>query len=129
MRQAGLNPYLFEMANIRNHCSWVHSGDWDGATDKAKDLVRMSVARVDGLEPLRTTDVAIEHAALVIGGGAAGMTAALALADQGFPVHLLERDGELGGNLRHVFTSTDPRRPPTRRRSCARPSPGCARIR
>lgn len=107
MRQAGLNPYLFEMANIRNHCSWVHSGDRRGATRKAKDLVRMSVARARGLEPLRVIDVPIERSALVIGGGPAGMTAALALAEQGFPVHLLEREHELGGNLRHVFTSTD----------------------
>ncbi len=107
LRQAGLNPYLFEMANIRNHCSWVHSGDRDGATCKAKDLVRMSVARVGGLEPLQVMDVPIERSALVIGGGPAGMTAALVLAEQGFPVHLLERTGELGGNLRYVFTSTD----------------------
>jgi len=103
IRAAGLNPYLFEMANIRNQCSWVHSRDRDAATAKAKDLVRMSAARVAALEPLRTMPVSIERAALVIGGGAAGMTAALALADQGFPVHLVEREAELGGNLRNVF--------------------------
>jgi heterodisulfide reductase subunit A2 len=107
MRQAGLNPYLFEMANIRNHCSWVHSGSRDGATCKAKDLVRMSVARVGRQEPLQMMDVPIERSALVIGGGAAGMTSALALAEQGFPVHLLERAAELGGNLRSIFTSID----------------------
>ena len=111
IRAAGLNPYLFEMANIRNHCSWVHSKDWGAATAKAKDLVRMSVARVAALEPLHTLPVSIEHSALIIGGGVAGMTAALSLAEQGFPVHLVERDSELGGNLRNVFhlhQSSDP---------------------
>jgi heterodisulfide reductase subunit A-like polyferredoxin len=102
IRQAGLNPHLFEMANIRNQCSWVHSNDWDGATEKAKTLVRMAVARASYLEPLSTTEVPVNHAALVVGGGAAGMTAALSLADQGFPVHLVEREHDLGGNLRHL---------------------------
>jgi heterodisulfide reductase subunit A-like polyferredoxin len=102
IRQAGLNPHLFEMANIRNQCSWVHSDDWDGATEKAKTLVRMSVARASYLEPLSTTDVPVNHTALVIGGGAAGMTAALTLAEQGFPVHIIEREHALGGNLRHL---------------------------
>ncbi|MBM4423178.1 MAG: FAD-binding protein [Chloroflexi bacterium] len=103
IRAAGLNPYLFEMANIRNQCSWVHSKDWGVATAKAKDLIRMSVARVTALEPLHTMPVGIEHSALIIGGGPAGMTAALSLADQGFGVHLIERGPELGGNLRNVF--------------------------
>ncbi|GAB4412920.1 MAG: FAD-dependent oxidoreductase [Anaerolineae bacterium] len=103
LRSAGLNPYLFEMANIRNQCSWVHSHDWQTATAKARDLVRMAVARAALLEPQVTLDVPVKQAALVVGGGAAGMSAALALADQGFPVHLVEREAELGGNLRHVF--------------------------
>jgi heterodisulfide reductase subunit A-like polyferredoxin len=103
LRTAGLNPFLFEMANIRNQCSWVHSSDWEAATAKAKDLVRMAVARAALLEPQSTVDVPVQRAALVVGGGAAGMTAALALADQGFPVHLVEREAELGGNLRQVF--------------------------
>jgi len=107
IRAAGLNPYLFEMANIRNQCSWVHSKDWEGATRKAKEIVRMSVARVNGLEPLHTTSVNIERSALIIGGGAAGMTAALSLADQGYPVYLVERDSQLGGNLRNVFYLAD----------------------
>jgi len=102
IRQAGLNPYLFEMANIRNQCSWVHGNDRAGATEKAKTLVRMAVARGTRLEPLRTSEVGVNHAALIIGGGAAGMNAALSLADQGFPAHLVERSGELGGNLRHL---------------------------
>jgi heterodisulfide reductase subunit A-like polyferredoxin len=103
LRAAGLNPYLFEMANIRNQCSWVHSGDWEAATCKAKDLVRMSAGRASFLEPQHTVDVPVQPAALVVGGGAAGMAAALALADQGFPVNLVEQEAELGGNLRHVF--------------------------
>ncbi len=102
LRQAGLNPYLFEMANIRNQCSWVHPGDWDGATAKAKTLVRMAAARAAELEPLHSSQVSIRHAALIIGGGAAGMNAALSLADQGFPVHLIEKSDQLGGNLRHL---------------------------
>ncbi len=104
LRAAGLNPYLFEMANIRNHCSWVHSDDWDAATQKAKDLVRMAVARVIFLQPLATTEVKVQNAALIVGGGAAGMTAALYLAQQGFPVHLVEKEAALGGNLRLLRT-------------------------
>ena len=102
LRQAGLNPFLFEMANIRNQCSWVHSNDRDGATAKAQRVVRMSVARAGGLEPLVRTGVAVEHGALVVGGGPAGMSAALVLAEQGFAVHLVERENELGGNLRNL---------------------------
>src|SRR5574341_1039010 len=111
LRSAGLNPYLFEMANIRNQCSWVHSGDWNAATGKARDLVRMAAARAALLQPQHTFDMPVQKAALVVGGGAAGMTAAIALADQGFPVHLVEWEAVLGGNLRHVFTrsnGTDP---------------------
>ncbi|MBU1662536.1 MAG: FAD-dependent oxidoreductase, partial [Chloroflexi bacterium] len=104
IRAAGLNPYLFEMANIRNQCSWVHSDDWDTATTKAKELVRMAIARAALLEPQNMVDVPVHSTALVIGGGAAGMTAAISLAEQGFPVHLVEKEAELGGNLRYVFT-------------------------
>ena len=102
LRHAGLNPHLFEMANIRNQCSWVHSNDWEGATRKAKTLIRMAIARVAELEPLQTSEVQVNHNALVVGGGAAGMTAALSLADQGFPVHIVEREQELGGNLKYL---------------------------
>ena len=109
LRAAGLNPYLFEMANIRNHCSWVHSNDQTAATQKARELVSMAVARAALLEPQSTFEVPIQHTALVVGGGAAGITAALELANQGFPVHLVEREAELGGNLRHVFTKLPPR--------------------
>ena len=109
LRHAGLNPHLFEMANIRNQCSWVHSNDWQGATEKAKTLVRMAIARAAQLEPLKTTEVQVNHSALIVGGGAAGMTAALTLADQGFPVHIIEREPVLGGNLRNLqyFLPTD----------------------
>ncbi len=102
LRAAGLNPYLVDMANIRNQCSWVHSHDWDRATHKAKDLVRMSTARAAALRPLGTAEMPVEKAALVVGGGPAGMTAALTLAEQGFPVNLVERGETLGGNLRHL---------------------------
>jgi heterodisulfide reductase subunit A-like polyferredoxin len=113
IRNAGLNPYLFEMANIRNQCSWVHSHEPDIATEKAKDLVRMSIARAALLEPQHTFTVPVKHAALIVGGGVAGMTAALSLAEQGFPVHLIEKGAELGGNLRHAFLPSNAREPQT----------------
>jgi heterodisulfide reductase subunit A-like polyferredoxin len=106
-----LNPYLFEMANIRNQCSWVHSHEWDVATNKAKDLVRMAVAKAAQLEPQHTLEVPVEQSALVIGGGAAGMMAAISLAGQGFPVHLVEQEDQLGGNLRHVFMPSNGKDP------------------
>ncbi|MCP4472585.1 MAG: FAD-dependent oxidoreductase, partial [Gammaproteobacteria bacterium] len=102
LRSAGLNAYLLDMANIRNQCSWVHSHDWDAATAKAKNLVRMSIARANELQSLSTSEMSVQRGALVIGGGAAGMEAALALAEQGFPVDLVERASELGGALRHL---------------------------
>jgi heterodisulfide reductase subunit A-like polyferredoxin len=105
IRAAGLNPYLFEMANIRNQCSWVHSDDREAATAKAKDLVRMAVARAALLEMQTTFQVPVENTALVVGGGPAGMTAALFLAEGGFPVVLVEKEAELGGNLRFVHTA------------------------
>jgi heterodisulfide reductase subunit A len=99
---AGVNQYLFEMANIRNQCSWVHSGDPGAATEKAKDLVRMAVARAGLLEPLRDPEVQVNQSALVIGGGIAGMTAAKNLAEQGFHTYLLEKSGSLGGQARNL---------------------------
>jgi heterodisulfide reductase subunit A-like polyferredoxin len=96
--QGGLNKYLFEMANIRNQCSWVHSSDPDAATEKAKDLVRMAVAKAAHLEPLEEVKLDVIQTCLVIGGGLSGITAALALADQGFPVHLVEKEDTLGGH-------------------------------
>ena len=95
---AGLNKYLFEMANIRNHDSWVHADNPEAATQKAKDLVRMAVVKTALLAPLQQTDLPVSQSALVVGGGVAGMTAALSLAHQGYPVHLVERSNILGGN-------------------------------
>jgi heterodisulfide reductase subunit A2 len=99
---AGLNKYLFDMANIRNQNSWVHSDEPEAATDKAKDLVRMSVAKAALLAPLEEIQLEVDQAALVIGGGVAGMNAALELAHQGFKAHLVERDNALGGNARSL---------------------------
>ncbi len=107
IREAGLNPYLFEMANIRDQCSWVHSSQPEAATQKAKDLTRMAVGRSRWLTPLYTAPQALSHEALVIGGGVAGMTAALNLAEQGFGVYLVEREKELGGRLRQIYHTAD----------------------
>ncbi|MHC4520788.1 MAG: CoB--CoM heterodisulfide reductase iron-sulfur subunit A family protein, partial [Planctomycetota bacterium] len=106
-REAGLNEYLFEMANIRDQCTWVHMNEPAQATRKAKDLVRMAVAKARLLEPLYKGRLEVNKEALVLGGGLAGMTAALNLADQGFQVHLVERAAELGGNLQHIHGLLD----------------------
>lgn len=95
--EAGLNPYLMEMANLREHCSWVHPGDWDAATAKAKDLVALAVARARLLEPQDEMTVPVTQRALVIGGGVAGIEAALELADQGHEVVLVEKEPSIGG--------------------------------
>jgi heterodisulfide reductase subunit A len=102
IREAGLNEFLFELANIRDQCSWVHRDFPNEATEKAKDLVRIAVAKARLLEPLERKSIELNHDALVIGGGLAGMTAALDLADQGFLVSLVERDSQLGGNMHHL---------------------------
>ncbi len=93
----GLNPYLMEMANLREHCSWVHPGDWDGATAKAKDLVGSAVARARFLQPQEEMSVPVTKAALVIGGGIAGIEAAIELADAGHQAILVEREPSIGG--------------------------------
>ena len=103
LMSVGLNKYLFEMANIRNQDSWVHSGDPEKATDKAKDLVRMAVARASLLKPLKEIPLTINQRALVIGGGVAGMNAALNLADQGYDTVIVEKEPELGGNVRKLY--------------------------
>jgi len=102
IREAGLNPYLFEMANIRDQCSWVHMREPGKATVKSKDLLRMAVAKARLIEPLQKRAVPITKSALVIGGGLSGMVSAIELTNQGFDVHLVEREKELGGNLRHL---------------------------
>ncbi len=100
--EAGLNPYLFEMANIRNHCTWVHRENPEKATEKAEELTLMAIARARLLEPLHPYDVPVDSRALVVGGGISGMTAARALADMGFPVALVEQADQLGGLGRDV---------------------------
>jgi heterodisulfide reductase subunit A len=99
LKEAGLNPYLFDMANIRNHCSWVHRDDHAKATEKAKILTRIAVGKARLLEPLHSVALDVTQRGLVVGGGLAGMTAALSIADQGFEVALVERGEMLGGNL------------------------------
>ena len=102
LREGGINQYFFDMANIREHCSWVHSKQKEEATAKAKDIVRMSVARTANLEPLQEFDLPVNKTGLVVGGGLAGMTSALALANQGFEVHLVEKEKDLGGMARRI---------------------------
>ncbi len=107
LREAGLNPYLFELANIREQDSWVHQAEPEAATDKAKELVRMSVSRARLLEPLYETAYAVIQKALVIGGGLAGLSAALSFAEQGFEATLIERTSELGGHARTLYYTED----------------------
>ena len=102
MKNVGLNPYLFEFANIRDQCSWVHMKEPARATEKAKDLVRMAVSKVALLEPLEPKEVDVIPVAMVIGAGISGMQAALDLDAQGFDVYLIEKESELGGMLNHV---------------------------
>jgi len=102
VQEAGLNPYLFEMTNIRDQCSWVHMHEPKEATEKAKDLVRSVVAKAKLLKPLEKPLINVTPVGLIIGGGVAGMTAALELANQGFEVHLVERDKKLGGYLNKI---------------------------
>jgi len=104
LREAGLNQYYCDMANIREHCSWVHSKQKEEATQKAKDIIRMSVARSFHLAPLQEFDLPVNKAALVVGGGIAGMTCALSIAKQGHEVYLLEKDTMLGGNARRLHS-------------------------
>ncbi|MEW5761159.1 MAG: FAD-dependent oxidoreductase, partial [Candidatus Thermoplasmatota archaeon] len=101
-KEAGLNPYLFEMANIRDQCSWVHMHEPKKATKKAKDLVRMAVAKARMHSSLYPITMPMNRACLVIGGGLSGMSSALNLAEQGIETYLVEKENELGGNLRHI---------------------------
>jgi heterodisulfide reductase subunit A len=103
LREAGLNQYYLEMPNIREHCSWVHQKEKDEATKKAKDIIRMSVARACHLEPLEEFTLNVDPRALVVGGGLAGMTTALSMANQGHEVYLVEKDKQLGGNARNIY--------------------------
>jgi len=112
IRERGLNPYLFEMANIRDQCTWVHTRLGEVAEDKAIDLVRMAVGRARTIEPLTSSTYIPKRSALVVGGGVAGMTAALSIANQGFDVHLVEKSDTLGGNLSKVKTTVEGYKPP-----------------
>ncbi len=107
LREAGLNQYYLDMANIREHCSWVHSKQKEEATQKAQDIIRMSVARAAYLEPLQEFDLPVNKTALVVGGGVAGMTTALSIAGQGHEVQLIEKDKDLGGMARRLHTTIE----------------------
>jgi heterodisulfide reductase subunit A len=107
VREAGINQYYFEMANIREHDSWVHSKEKEEATKKAKDIIRMSLARAGLLEPLQEFNLPVDKAALVVGGGIAGMNCALSLANQGHEVHLVEKESELGGIARRIHSTLE----------------------
>lgn len=102
LTQAGLNKYVFEMANIRNQCSWVNKSNPETATEKVKDLVRMAVAKVELMQPLSEADLQIDQAALVIGGGIAGIRAAKTLSDQGYHTYLIEKTDRLGGQALQI---------------------------
>ena len=101
--EAGLNKYLFHMANIREHCSWVHSKEPKKAVEKAKEIVRMAVAKAALLEPQTEPEIDVQPSALVIGGGVTGMTTALSLANQKFTVYLVEKENKLGGKLKELY--------------------------
>jgi heterodisulfide reductase subunit A len=107
IREAGLNKYLFDLADIREQCSWCHKGRNEVATKKAIKIVKMAVAKSRLQEPLKSETVGVTPAALVIGGGVAGMTSALTLADQGFPVHIIEKERSLGGLAKNLYRSLD----------------------
>jgi heterodisulfide reductase subunit A len=107
VREAGINQYYCEMANIREHNSWVHSKEKEEATEKAHDIIRMSAARACHLEPLQEFDLPVNKAALVVGGGIAGMNCALSIANQGHEVHLVEKNTELGGIARKIHSTLD----------------------
>ncbi len=107
LREAGLNQYLFELANIRDQCSWVHSSIPEKATEKAIELVKMSISRAYKLTPLEGSKIPIHQNAVVIGGGVSGMTAALSLAEQGFDVELIEKSASLGGNLSSINSTLE----------------------
>ena len=107
LRESGLNQYLFAMTNIRDQCSWVHKDDPVAATGKAVDLMSMAVGRARHLKPLAAGQLPVTAAALIVGGGLAGMTAALGLADQGFAAHLVEKEPALGGLLRGIHTTLE----------------------
>ncbi|MFW9891321.1 MAG: NAD(P)-binding protein, partial [Candidatus Thorarchaeota archaeon] len=104
VEEAGLNRYVFEQVNLREHCSWCHAREPEKATKKAEDLVRMAVARAALLEPLEVKTVKVAPHALVVGGGVTGLRAAVDIGSRGFKVTLVEKKSELGGHLRLLST-------------------------
>jgi len=100
--EAGLNPYLLEMANIREQCSWVHSTDREAATEKAKDIVKMAVSRARLLKPQQEREIPVTDAVLVVGGGIAGIQASLDIADAGHMVYLVEKQPSIGGMMAQI---------------------------
>lgn len=107
IREAGLNRYLFQMANIRDQCSWVHMHQPEEATQKAKDLVRMAVNKARNIEPLDRIKLSVTPKALVVGGGITGMVAALNFASQEYETFLVEKEKGLGGHARHIYTTLE----------------------
>jgi heterodisulfide reductase subunit A len=107
LRDAGLNPYLLEMTNIREQCSWVHMDQPAKATEKAQQLIAMTVAKTRSLQPIQEAEIPVTQKALVLGGGIAGMTAALSLADQGYETVLVEKEPRLGGYLHNMYYTAD----------------------
>jgi heterodisulfide reductase subunit A-like polyferredoxin len=107
LREAGLNPYLFELSNIRDQCSWVHSSEPEQATIKAIELVKMSISRSYHLFPLEGDRIPIRQNAVIIGGGVSGMSAGLSLAEQGFDVDIIEKSSQLGGNLNSINSTLE----------------------
>lgn len=102
IQQAGLNPYLLEMANLREHCSWVHINEPEAATRKAMDLVKMAVARAALLREQEELEVSVERKTLVVGGGIAGIQASLDLANAGYQVYLVEKEPSIGGIMAQI---------------------------
>lgn len=107
LRESGLNPYLLEFVSLREHCAWVHGDDPAAATRKAQEMVRIGIARARTLRPVQKLRRPVLPSALVLGGGLAGMTAALTLADEGFPIYLIEKEPTLGGNLRNLHRTAE----------------------
>jgi len=107
IREAGLNRYLFQMANIRDQCSWVHMNEWDKATEKAKDLVRMAVNKARNIEAIERIKLPVTQKTLIVGGGISGMVAALNFATQGYETFLVEKQKELGGFARHIYNTLE----------------------
>lgn len=107
IREAGLNKYLFDLADIREQCSWCHMGNREAATKKAIRITKMAIAKARLLEPLKSETVNVTPIAMVLGGGIAGMTSALSIANQGYRVHLVEREKELGGLLKNLYTTLE----------------------